>query len=204
MLVGPAMGGKRDLAHLLVKDNHEDFEICRSHTTRMNAVDADVGGSFAAYHHINFEQFQTMVEGGEFLQTCRINNEMYGLTRHELERVVESQRIPVLMMELEGAFILKKLSVGATYVYVRPNMSGLLGNSGSFSHFGELKVSPPRLAKYEATDAEGYFDHTVTLGRHDHMPQFEPIRRHLTNRLHKIRNLIPRHHPQWISAVAAE
>jgi len=200
VLVGPATAGKRELQHALCADA-DHFALCRSYTTRQIAEDADVGGAFARYHHVSFKHFEAMVGQGEFVQTCRINNEMYGLTRAELEGVVQSGRIPVLLMELEGAFILKKAVVGPVYVFTQPNMSAILGNSGSFRGLGLASVPAARLAQYLNAEREGFFDATVELGKHTAMEQLAPVREALERRLAALTKQIRRHHPQWIEDV---
>lgn len=199
VLAGPAGAGKRELMHLLTHNEHATFVTCRSHTTRQSARDADVGGSFAAYHHISFAEFQDMVKAGEFLQTCRVKDELYGLSRREVDTAVQSGRIPVVCVEIEGAYILKKTSIRATYVYVRPDLSGLLGNSGNFTKVDGLHVAPARLSAYEAAHTAGFFDLTVELGKHDLLEQIDPVRQRLKGNLSKVHQQIPRQHPQWLN-----
>lgn len=61
------------------------------------------------YHFINREQFQAAAENGEFLEQVEINNNLYGIKNEDVARMFEKFRFIYLILNTEGADILKRL-----------------------------------------------------------------------------------------------
>lgn len=96
-LTGPSCAGKSTLEKALVKTGK--FESVISTTTR-KPRQGEVDG--VNYHFVSLEQFKWGIQAGEFIEYVEFNGNMYGVTKHEAERIAASGKFVVVVVEPQG------------------------------------------------------------------------------------------------------
>lgn len=98
ILVGPSAVGKTTVAHAML-DMDGRYEFVRSVTTR-----AMRGDSFDnEYIYISREEFLHQIETGGVLEHTEYAGQLYGTPRSEIDRITDAGRVPLLILDLNGA-----------------------------------------------------------------------------------------------------
>ena len=98
ILVGPSAVGKTTVAHAMLKMNNK-YELVRSVTTREMRDD-----SFGSeYIYISREEFLHQIEVGGVLEHTEYAGQLYGTPRSEIDRITSEGRVPLLILDLNGA-----------------------------------------------------------------------------------------------------
>lgn len=114
VLVGPSGSGKTDIAKRLVKKGKQ-FEKLISYTT-----DATVGlhgGEW--YHYISLEAFRDMQENGELFESTMYAGHCYGSCKKDVEKILQSGKHVLTVMDICGAMSLKTNFPNVTTVYIK-------------------------------------------------------------------------------------
>ena len=98
MLVGPSAVGKTTVAHAMLEMS-DRYELVRSVTTR--EMRADSFGS--EYIYISREEFLHQIEVGGVLEHTEYAGQLYGTPRSEIDRITSEGRVPLLILDLNGA-----------------------------------------------------------------------------------------------------
>ena len=61
-----------------------------------------------------------MVEKDEFIEHCLVHDNMYGTAVKEIRRIQESNRIPLLDIDTQGAEKIHLKGIDANFVFVKP------------------------------------------------------------------------------------
>ncbi len=72
------------------------------------------------YHFIERERFQSMIDGGEFLEYACYNGNFYGTPHHFVQEQLNQGKNVVLEIEVQGAMQIKKNCPSALFVFVMP------------------------------------------------------------------------------------
>ena len=107
ILVGPSAVGKTTVANEIVKE-HPVFSFIRSLTTRPPRGD----GNDAEYLYTDRTGFLKEVECGGVLEHTEYEGTLYGTPRSEIERILSENRIPLLVLDINGATSLTKKGGG--------------------------------------------------------------------------------------------
>ena len=121
VLVGPSGSGKIQLAKRLMKTSKR-FEKLISYTT-----DASVGlqgGEW--YHYITVDAFRKMVENGEIFESTTYAGHSYGSCKSDVQKILESGKHVLTVMDICGAMSLKTHFPKVTTVYVQRDRRRLL------------------------------------------------------------------------------
>lgn len=105
-ITGPSCAGKSTMEKML---QDRGFANAVSTTTRMPR-DGEVDGK--AYHFIDKSQFKRLLEQGAFIEHVQFNDNYYGLSALEVERLFQLGRPVVVVVEPEGQKQIK--AFGAT------------------------------------------------------------------------------------------
>lgn len=99
IVVGPSGVGKRTLIEGILSSYGDLFERKKSYTTRGLREGEREGQSM--FYFISKEQFQKMSEDKKFIE-CRekLQGNMYGTTREELERIEAMGKIPIIEVDV--------------------------------------------------------------------------------------------------------
>ncbi|XP_031714985.1 leucine-rich repeat and guanylate kinase domain-containing protein isoform X2 [Anarrhichthys ocellatus] len=163
VLTGPQGCGKRDLAHRLCQELSECFAYGTCHTTRGPYVGEENG---IDYHFVSEEDFQNMIQMGQFVQTMQYGGHSYGLTRDAIEDVAKEGLACCVHMELEGVLSLKNSYFEPRYILLIPTQVekyiGHLKSRGVYSA-AQIDVAVSRVELYADTNRQrlGFFDNVV-------------------------------------------
>ena len=98
ILVGPSAVGKTTVANELVK-SYGYFSFIRSLTTRPPRGD----GNDDEYLYTTREGFLREIECGGVLEHTEYEGTLYGTPRSEIERIFNDGKIPLLVLDINGA-----------------------------------------------------------------------------------------------------
>ena len=112
----PSGAGKTTLCRNVVASlPHLKFSV--SYTTRQprpgETPDAD-------YTFISREDFQSMIDRGEFIEWAEVHGERYGTSRQRLQEMIRSGYDVILDIDTQGAMQIKEKHSEGTYVFVMP------------------------------------------------------------------------------------
>ena len=97
--------------------------MCVSHTTRPKRP-GDVDGS--DYHFVSQQQFEAMIEAGEFLEHARVFDNYYGTARASVERLLASGRHVILEIDWQGARQVKAKMPDTLGIFILPPSRAIL------------------------------------------------------------------------------
>ncbi len=72
------------------------------------------------YHFTTKENFTRDVAEGLFLEHATVHSNMYGTTKAAVQAVLESGKVAVLDIDVQGARLVRKAKVPAIFVFVAP------------------------------------------------------------------------------------
>lgn len=101
-LVGPSGSGKTFIASCLCK-NYRGLVKIPSWTTRKPRTEDEEG-----YHFIDVATFQSMKEDNRFFETSVYQGNFYGTTIGSIQKALDNEQIPILVVDINGAIALKK------------------------------------------------------------------------------------------------
>ncbi|NXX37694.1 LRGUK protein, partial [Nicator chloris] len=163
VLLGPVLGGKRQLALKICRLFNNFFRFGPCHTTRTayfgerNRLD---------YYFISPQEFHKMVQAGKFLATYKYSGHLYGLGRDTVESIAREGLATCVHLEIEGARSLKNTHFKPRYVLLVPKDKGKyrehLRRSGLFSR-PEIEEAVSRVDRYLQInqDSPGFFDAVI-------------------------------------------
>lgn len=103
ILVGPSAVGKTTVGHAMLKAN-PGYELVRSVTTR-EMRDDSFGNE---YIYISREEFEHHIKTGGVLEYTEYAGHLYGTPRWEIDRITSEGKVPLLILDLNGANSLYK------------------------------------------------------------------------------------------------
>lgn len=102
-LTGASGSGKTTLLNRLVDTGK--FSDIVSHTTR-NTRPGEINGK--SYHFVTLDEFNDLSRRGELMESVFFNGMHYGISKAEFEKVTDSGKIPIVIVEPTGLQQLKK------------------------------------------------------------------------------------------------
>lgn len=103
-LVGPSGSGKTAIANVLAQD--QGYEIVRTATSRLRRPNEAPN----AYHFIDSdEEFQAMVDRGEFLESTNYKGHFYGTPKESVDQILREGKKAVMILDVNGADAVKKI-----------------------------------------------------------------------------------------------
>ncbi|KAF4114678.1 leucine-rich repeat and guanylate kinase domain-containing protein [Onychostoma macrolepis] len=163
VLTGPQACGKRELAHKLCQEFSDYFAYGACHTTRGPYYGEEDGSD---YHFVTEEEFQNMIQMGQFVQTMQYGGHWYGLSRETIERVAREGLACCVHMELEGVYSLKNSYFEPRYILLIPtvvdNYVCFLKARGFYSN-AQMETAVSRIDLYSKINREspGFFDNII-------------------------------------------
>lgn len=103
IISGPSGSGKSTLIKRLLK-NSDDFYFSISSTTRAPR-DGEIDGKH--YHFISKKEFEESIKKDEFLEWAYVHNDYYGTSLKEPTKAVDSGKIAILDIDVQGQKIAK-------------------------------------------------------------------------------------------------
>lgn len=108
IIAGPTASGKTALVDLLLQNNQDFLEPVISFTTRKPRPGESFGKD---YYFITTSDYLELQKKIEIVEQVKYLDHEYGVTRHELQRVAETRKNGIAIMNLDGVRALKH-SVG--------------------------------------------------------------------------------------------
>jgi len=112
----PSGAGKTTLVERLVEQTPH-LEMSRSYTSRA-AREGEIDG--VDYNFVTRGRFDAMVAAGEFLEWADVFGNLYGTAAADTDRILESGKDVVLVIDVQGARKVRARGVGASTVFVMP------------------------------------------------------------------------------------
>jgi len=117
VIVGPSGVGKGTLINKLVEGAHSQFGFSVSHTTRQPRTGEKHGEH---YFFTTKEQFAKEVAEGKFLEWAEVHGNLYGTSVGAVRRVLETGRVCILDIDVQGARSVRKTPLKAIFVFIAP------------------------------------------------------------------------------------
>ncbi len=102
VLIGASGAGKSSIANLLLMD--EGYELVHSATTRPKRLDKNIG----EYIYLSRKEFSERLLMGDFLEYTEYGDNLYGTLKSELDRIFDIGKIPLLVLDINGAISLRE------------------------------------------------------------------------------------------------
>ncbi|ADU97365.1 guanylate kinase [Thermovibrio ammonificans] len=112
----PSGTGKTTLCHMLLKEI-PTLEFSVSYTTRPPR-EGEVDGR--DYHFVTKEQFERMIEEGDFLEWANVYGNLYGTSKSQVLKALEEGRDILLDIDTQGALQVKKNFPEAVLIFILP------------------------------------------------------------------------------------
>ena len=112
----PSGTGKSSLVNALLEvDSH--LQVSVSHTTRAPRGQEQHGRE---YWFTSKEDFQAMIDRGEFFEHAHVHGNHYGTSRKAIEARIQSGEDVVLEIDWQGALQIKRLVPNAVLIFILP------------------------------------------------------------------------------------
>ena len=118
----PSGAGKTTLCSRLL-GNFSSIGYSVSYTTRKPRHDET---DTEDYYFISVEEFEAMIEQGDFLEWAKVHNNYYGTSRKKVEEILDSGRDVLLDIDPKGARQLRDILDYGIYIFITaPSMKDL-------------------------------------------------------------------------------
>lgn len=116
VISAPSGSGKTTLAQMLIERHPSKIEQSTSCTTRQKR-EGEADGEH--YHFIDRAEFEQKRSENAFLEWVELYGDLYGTLKSEIERITESGKHALLVIDTQGAEQLMK-SAEATFIFIEP------------------------------------------------------------------------------------
>ena len=113
----PSGAGKTSLIKALLEKRANSVTVCVSHSTRKMRP-GEINGE--AYHFVSRENFDRMVDKGEFLEYARVFDNYYGTARTSAEALLSSGKNVILEIDWQGARQVKAKMPETVGIFILP------------------------------------------------------------------------------------
>lgn len=116
VVAAPSGAGKSSLVKALLElDSH--LAVSVSHTTRPPRGQEQDGRE---YHFISNDQFDAMIEHGDFFEWAEVHGNRYGTSRNAIEKRLQNGEDVVLEIDYQGALQIKQIFSHAVLIFILP------------------------------------------------------------------------------------
>jgi guanylate kinase len=159
VIAAPSGTGKTTVCRLVV-ERDPGVELSVSHTTRERRPGEQDG---VAYHFVSRDEFQRLIDAGDFLEWAEYHGHRYGTSRAALEKSLARGHDVLLEIEVQGARQVRERRSDARLIFLLPpsmdELAARLRERGTES--AEAAAERLRLAERELAQADGLFDYAV-------------------------------------------
>jgi guanylate kinase len=113
---GPSGAGKGTVIKEVLR-RRPDVVLSVSATTRPARAGERHG---VHYTFVSLEEFLTLRDQGEFLESAEVYGHLYGTPRSQVERTLAEGRIMIVEVDIQGAMAIKRAMPEAILVFVEP------------------------------------------------------------------------------------
>ncbi len=112
----PSGTGKSSLVKALLELDSR-LQVSVSHTTRTPRGQEQQGRE---YHFVPKDEFQAMIDHGDFFEWAEVHGNMYGTSRSAIEGRIKGGEEVVLEIDWQGALQIKKIFPNAILIFILP------------------------------------------------------------------------------------
>ena len=123
VLSGFSGAGKGTIMKHLLQDYPGRYHLSISATTRAKRLGEEEGRE---YFFKTREEFDAMIEAGEFLEYATFNGNSYGTPRSYVQKLVDEGKDVILEIEVQGALQVKKCFPDSLLLFVMPPSAEVL------------------------------------------------------------------------------
>lgn len=116
IISGPSGCGKNTVFEEL-KKRTDNLEQTVSVTTRSPRVGEKNG---VDYYFVTLDEFNRKIAAGDFIEYVKYGDNYYGTPKSEVERIIDSGKNVVLVIEVQGALNIKREYPEAISVFITP------------------------------------------------------------------------------------
>lgn len=117
VISAPAGTGKSTLVDMLLNEFPDAIAESCSSTTRLPRSNEIAS---AHYEFISVDEFQMKIDRDEFLEYAEVFGAFYGTRRQEVERLQNSGKHVILVIDTQGALQLKSVMPSAIFIFITP------------------------------------------------------------------------------------
>lgn len=148
VLVGPSGSGKSKIATRFLARNNR-YEKLVSYTTKdPTAVEENEW-----YNYVSLDQFRSMCDSGEMLQSTMYAGHGYGSRKGDVEKILAQGKRVLTTMDICGAMSLKTYFRNVTSIYIKRDKKALMANILRKNSSIEDKVNRLSAIDYEENNA---------------------------------------------------
>ena len=164
---GPSGAGKDSVVRMLLERERALVFVVTTTTRAMRANELQGRD----YFFVSNDEFERMVEAGEFVEHAIVYGERKGVSRREVQAALQSGNDVLVRVDVQGAVQIKKLYPGALLIFVTPENDAELRYrlSGRETETDGGMESRLRTAREEAK-CQNEFD-CVVINRRDDLEQ---------------------------------
>jgi guanylate kinase len=159
VLCGPSGSGKSTVMKKLMAAYGEFFGFSVSHTTRNPRPGEEDGKD---YHYVTKEKMQELIDNKEFIENATFSGNMYGTSKKAVQDVLDSGRVCILDIDVQGVKLVKKTDLKPRFVFIKPpSMEVLekrLRDRGTENEESLAKRLGAAAAEMEYGEEKGNFD----------------------------------------------
>ena len=123
IIIGPSGVGKGTLIKKLCNEFKDNINLFVSHTSRKIREGEEDGKS---YHFVSEDKFLNMIKDNEFIEYNFYNNNYYGTSKRELDKVNDNSKICLLEIDIKGAKKVYSQGIPAYYIGILPPNNSVL------------------------------------------------------------------------------
>ena len=116
IVTAPSGAGKTTLVNALVAHD-EKLLVSVSHTTRPGRPGEENGVN---YHFVSDQEFMTMLQDGEFLESAEVYGYHYGTSQHLVSRQLNEGFDVILEIDWQGAEQIRNLLPDSCFIFILP------------------------------------------------------------------------------------
>merc|ERR1711874_368237 len=159
VLCGPSGSGKSTVMKKLMSAYGEFFGFSVSHTTRNPRPGEEDGKD---YHYVSKEKMQELIDNKEFIENATFSGNMYGTSKKAVQDVLDSGKICILDIDVQGVKLVKKTDLKPRFVFIKPPSMDVLEkrlkDRGTETEESLAKRLGAAAAEMEYGEEKGNFD----------------------------------------------
>ncbi|KAI1822388.1 guanylate kinase [Xylaria intraflava] len=117
VISGPSGVGKGTLIRRLFQSHPDTFTLSVSHTTRAPRPGEAHG---VDYFFVQRSEFENLIAADGFVEHAQFGSNRYGTSKATIEEQTAKGKVVVLDIEMEGVKQIKKSSIDARFIFVKP------------------------------------------------------------------------------------
>lgn len=152
----PSGAGKTSLVNALLADGDAALCVSVSHTTRSMRPGEQHGVN---YHFVSREQFLTMCDTGDFLESAEVFGNLYGTSRVWVQEQLDQGMDVILEIDWQGAEQVRKLIKPVKSIFVLPPSLSTLqdrlthrGQDNEATIAGRMQLAKNEISHYGEAD----------------------------------------------------